>query len=562
MTDRKRLYCLVLIMTGVAVIVGGIAILGLYQAAITNTKKRLRETAQSQARLIEAMARFDREFARDYPEGPEKATLNKLLDAHENFAGIGDTGEFTLGRLEGETIVFLLGHKHADPGQPEPISWSSHLAEPMRRALNGESDTIEGLDYRGKTVLAAHEPIAELDLGIVAKIDLAEVRRPFVISALLAAFPAIVVVLGGTWLFLRVSTPLLQSIQERDARLLAILDSVAESIITIDEHVNRATESMFGCPAAELIGTNINRLIPPPNSGDQKHYLELYFETDKDDIIGSSRQTEAVQHNGATFPIDISVSEVQLGNRRLFTGIIRDITDRLRAEEKVHQSQRLVAIGQMVTGLAHESRNAIQRAQACLEMLTLDLGDQPEMLDLTSRTQDALEDLQRLYEEVRGYATPIQLEIAPTTVADVVSRTWADLQSASNVRGFELIHESEGSDTALHADRYRVAQIVRNVFENAFQACGESGSIRVTYEKSTIGDSPAIALHIRDDGPGIAKEQAAQIFEPFFTTKSKGTGLGMAIAKRIVDSHGGAIAVANAGQAGAEFVVTLPKDPE
>ena len=152
----------------------------LYQAAIDEERDRLMESAQSQARLIEAVARFDAVQSADFPEGSSAATISQIVDAHKNFKGVGETGEFTLARREGEQIVFLLSHRHQDLEDVKPVPWDSQLAQPMRLALSGFSGTVIAVDYRGERVLAAHEPVAELELGIVAKIDLAEVRAPFI----------------------------------------------------------------------------------------------------------------------------------------------------------------------------------------------------------------------------------------------------------------------------------------------------------------------------------------------------------------------------------------------
>ena len=212
--ERTRLFTLVLIMTGVSLVVGGIAVSALYRAAIEQTQQRLVEIAQSQARLIEAVARFDAEFSEDFPAGSEAATLSQIIDAHEQYEGFGETGEFALAKRDGDRIVFLLSHRHHDLESPMPILWGAERAEPMRRALSGKSDTLIGLDYRGKVVLAAHEPVAELDLGIVAKIDLAEVRAPFVKAALLGFTSAVVVVFLASLLFLRISNPLIRRLEQ------------------------------------------------------------------------------------------------------------------------------------------------------------------------------------------------------------------------------------------------------------------------------------------------------------------------------------------------------------
>jgi len=170
MTNRVRVYLLALIMTTVSLSVCGIVLVALYRTAFEEQRARLVETAQSQARLIESVARFAAQSsAGDVPGGPFAATLSQVRDAHERLEGFARTGEFTLARREGDLIVFLLRHRHLDFTSPEPVLFNSENAEPMRRALLGESGTVVGLDYRGEIVLAAHEPVAELELGIVLR---------------------------------------------------------------------------------------------------------------------------------------------------------------------------------------------------------------------------------------------------------------------------------------------------------------------------------------------------------------------------------------------------------
>jgi len=219
MSDYRRFLLLILIMAIATLTVAGIAISLLYRAALDEQRERLVETAQSQARLIEAMARFDVVQSRDYPEGSTAATLSQIIDAHENYTAAGETGEFTLARREGDDIVFLIRHRHYNMVSLKPVPFDSELADPMRRALSGQSGTIIGLDYRGQTVLAAYEPVGELNWGIVAKIDMAEVRKPFIQAGAVAAGVAILIVILGSVLFLRISSPMIRRLREYSERL-------------------------------------------------------------------------------------------------------------------------------------------------------------------------------------------------------------------------------------------------------------------------------------------------------------------------------------------------------
>jgi hypothetical protein len=219
MRPRQRLVLLLLIMVAIVVMSEALTLGILYHTALTEERARLEETARSQARLIDAVARFDAQYRTGYPDGARHATLAQIREAHAQYQGFGATGEFTLATREGDQIVFLLRHRHAELDVPTPVPWHSALAEPMRRALAGRSGTVIGLDYRGEKVLAAHEPVPELNAGIVAKIDLAEIRAPFITAALLSASLALVLIGAGAGVFLRLTEPLLRHLRETVAHL-------------------------------------------------------------------------------------------------------------------------------------------------------------------------------------------------------------------------------------------------------------------------------------------------------------------------------------------------------
>jgi signal transduction histidine kinase len=247
MRERKRQIFLILIMTTVSLIVASITIGVLYNTAFEEARERLVETAQSQARLIEAVARFDASHEKagpgSYTEGATAATLSQITDAHMHYKGFGQTGEFTLARREGDNIVFLLRHRHFDLDKPKPVALDSKLAEPMRRALSGLSGTVVGLDYRGVAVLAAYEPVSELDFGIVAKIDLTEIRAPFVRAGIIAMCAAFLVVLVGVFLFYRVSNPIIHDLRERTAELTVANEQLQREIVERKKAEKALTEA-------------------------------------------------------------------------------------------------------------------------------------------------------------------------------------------------------------------------------------------------------------------------------------------------------------------------------
>lgn len=339
-----------------------------------------------------------------------------------------------------------------------------------------------------------------------------------------------------------------EALRDSEARVRAILDSAVDAVITIDTHgtirdVNTAATRLFGYTAGELLGANVSLLMPAPHRDEHDGYLRNYVQTGVAKIIGIGREVVGKRKDGSTFPMHLAVSEAQLPEQRIFTGMVRDLTDLHRAQQKALQSERLAAIGEMVTGLAHESRNALQRTKACLEMLELELEANSEGLDLLRRVQAAQDHLHHLFEEVRGYAAPLVLKHSKCHLDDIWREAWSILGDGRASRIRFQVH-TQTSDLGCEGDRHSLLQLFRIIFENAIAACRDEGAVSLTIH-SLEGENPALEVVIRDTGPGFSPEQQARVFEPFYTTKTAGTGLGMAIARRIVDAHQGEISARN-----------------
>jgi PAS domain S-box-containing protein len=234
-----------------------------------------------------------------------------------------------------------------------------------------------------------------------------------------------------------------------------------------------------------------------------------------------------------------------------------DVTDLIAAQERALQSERLVAIGQTMTALAHESRNALQRIQASVDFLGLELeGNSNAERDLRS-IERAADDLRGLLEEVRSYAAPINLDRTWCDLGGVWQSAWQHLAKARSGRVTELLEKADDMDLTANIDAPRFLQVFRNLFENSLAACEDPARIRLTCSESP--DQNKLIITIEDNGPGLSDEQREKVFVPFFTTKSTGTGLGMAIVQRIVEAHGGTICVGKPATGGACFVINLPK---
>ncbi len=240
-------------------------------------------------------------------------------------------------------------------------------------------------------------------------------------------------------------------------------------------------------------------------------------------------------------------------------GYISDITELHDMRDQLVQSERLAAVGQMISAIAHESRNALQRIQVGTDMLELELGEDSDVHGDLQRINRAKEDLLHLFEELRSYAAPLQLDVAAKNLAEVWHQAWANLEVSRKDCDAVLIEAVGEFDLTCRVDAFRIEQVFRNLMENALAACSAPVRITVSCAESEIDGEPAVCVSVRDNGPGLTDEQRVRIFEAFFTTKSKGTGLGMAIAARIVEAHQGTIAIGDAKEGGAEFLITLPR---
>jgi two-component system, LuxR family, sensor kinase FixL len=237
----------------------------------------------------------------------------------------------------------------------------------------------------------------------------------------------------------------------------------------------------------------------------------------------------------------------------------QDITFLKQAQERALQAERLAAIGEVVTGLAHEGRNALARSQACLEMLALAVRDRPEALNLINRLQKAQDDLHRLYEDVRSYASPIKLDTTSCDLGLIWRETWAHIESARKDKQAVFREVVDGVDLRCVVDPFRFEQVFHNILENALAATSPPVAVEIRAEDATLDGQPALRIAVCDNGPGIGPEQRPKIFDPFYTTKAKGTGLGMPIAKRIVEAHGGQITVGDGDGPGAVFLIAIPR---
>jgi PAS domain S-box-containing protein len=325
----------------------------------------------------------------------------------------------------------------------------------------------------------------------------------------------------------------------------------------IIREANRAAVSLLRVQPRFLVGKPLIVFVVKNDRSAFEGLLQRL--QNENEIRGAEIQIQP--RRGRPLPVALYIAAVRDAGHRLIglRCLLHDISSLKEAQRRMLQTERLAAIGQTVTALAHESRNALQRMQACLSMLALEVPDRPPALDLLARLQKAQDSLSRLFEDVREYAVPIKLERRLCNLREVWREAWAHLEPLQQHRDVELQDLTGDLDLNCLIDSFRLEQVFRNVLDNALAACHDPVRITITARATQVDGREAVELSIRDNGPGIPAEKREKVFEPFYTTKTRGTGLGMAIARRIIESHGGQIAVGDGDEKGADISITLPR---
>ncbi|PHQ32250.1 ATP-binding protein [Rhodopirellula bahusiensis] len=321
-------------------------------------------------------------------------------------------------------------------------------------------------------------------------------------------------------------------------------------------HFNKHFSEVTGWQLDDLIGRDyIDHCTPEP---ERERVGEIFQQTAlgrtssgvRNGLLTKSDRVRQIRWSDSTLK-DAS------GNIESVLAIGIDVTDIIDAQEAAARDHRLAAIGQTVAGLAHESRNALQRINASVELLRLDLPLETDTREEVDSIARAANELGSTLEEVREYAAPIRLHRESVKLQEVWRQVWSNLSKSRGDRDAELIETQCDCGCPAEVDTLRLEQVFRNLFENSLAAC--ENPVRIQIECLCKGTED-IHLDYSDNGPGLSAEQQQKLFDPFFTTKVKGTGLGMSIVQRIIEAHGGDIRVVKPVHCGARFRIRLGKD--
>ncbi|MFW8595502.1 sensor histidine kinase [Cribrihabitans neustonicus] len=361
------------------------------------------------------------------------------------------------------------------------------------------------------------------------------------------------------------------AIQGNEARLDAVVAGSVDGIIIIDEHgtiesFNPACEELFGFSAEEVLGQHVSMLVPVPYRQQSAEYLRRYQEAHDVSVIDGNREMVGLRKDGSTFPFERSLGETRVGGKTLLTLIIRDITDRKKAEEEREiYIERLARSNQELDQFAyvasHDLKAPLRVIDNASRWLEEDLEGKldEESLENMALLRNRVERMEKLLDDLLEYSRiGRQTDDRYTTRTSGAELMKDVLLLVEKPERFEIKVSPEFSRIALNA--MPVQQIFVNLINNSIKHHDkDTGRIEIGVEDR----GEKYLFSVRDDGPGIAPRFHDQIFKMFQTLKPRdrveGSGMGLAIIHKHVQHFGEAISVDSAEGQGAEFRFTWPK---
>jgi two-component system sensor kinase FixL len=363
-----------------------------------------------------------------------------------------------------------------------------------------------------------------------------------------------------------------------DQILQTVYDTSPDAIIVIDEKAsicsfNRTAEKLFGYSADEAIGQNIKIIMPPYFADHHDDYMEHYMKTGERRIIGIGRIVTGQRKDGSTFPLELSIGEARTKDRRLFTGFIRDLTERQNFEQRVHELQeelihasRLASLGEITSMVAHEVNQPLSASGTYLEvarelLASHNEADRAKGLKAMEQAGAQIKRVGDTVRRIREFARKKTPELSLEDINRIIEEANAIAAVGSKARNIRTTFDLSPLRPQANVDRIQIQQVIMNLVRNAIDAMTDHER-RELLLRSRVTESGQIEISVTDTGPGISDSVAKQLFTPFVTSKRDGTGLGLAICRTIVEAHGGKLWHEETDMGGAAFKFTLASNPE
>lgn len=347
-------------------------------------------------------------------------------------------------------------------------------------------------------------------------------------------------------------------LQESERKYKTLVEEINDGYFVIQDEiivfVNNAFCRMHGYHKDEVIGKKFYEFVCPES---RPKVIDIYTEGLKKGRKTRTFEYQRLTKDGQCFPTEILAKNTRYENKISSIGICRDITQRVKMEQRIRESERMAYIGQITMSLSHEIRNPLSAVKMNLQILQKNeqiLGNDRRRIDISIREVNRLE---QILLELLDFAKPIQIKFQPHQINDILSSSIELLEIKIKEAALTVKADLYQNLPEMLLDSEKIEQAFINLLLNAIEASPKGGTIHITtgyYKK----DRSMIEITIADEGKGISDKNLPNIFQPFFTTKSRGTGLGLGIVKRIVEAHHGSIEADNLNSGGAVFRMRLP----
>jgi two-component system sensor kinase FixL len=365
-----------------------------------------------------------------------------------------------------------------------------------------------------------------------------------------------------------------ETLRTRESHLHSILETIPDAMIVIDGHgvmqfFSSAAERQFGYTEREAIGQNVSILMPNPDRARHDGYLDRYRSTGERHIIGIGRIVTGQRKDGTTFPMHLSIGEMQSGGAPYFTGFVRDLTEHQQTQARLQELQselvhvsRLSAMGEMASALAHELNQPLAAISNYMKgsRRLLAASTDPNTSKIETALDHAAEQAIRagqIIRRLRDFVARRESEKRVESLSKLIEEAGALGLTGAREQGVQLRFSLDPQHDQVLVDRVQIQQVLVNLFRNALEAMAQSSRRELTVFNTPVADD-MIEMAVSDTGSGFGEDAAQSLFQTFFTTKETGMGVGLSISRSIVEAHGGRMWAEANPAGGATFRFTLP----
>jgi two-component system, LuxR family, sensor kinase FixL len=380
--------------------------------------------------------------------------------------------------------------------------------------------------------------------------------------------------LSGIFLDIGEEKQLEEALKTREGHLRSILDTVPDAMIVIDgvgniQLFSTAAERLFGYAGQEAIGRNVSELMPEPDRTRHDGYIARYRSTGERHIIGIGRIVTGKRRDGTTFPMHLSIGEMQSYGKVYFTGFVRDLTEHQQTQARLQELQselvhvsRLSAMGEMASALAHELNQplaAISNYMKGSRKLLAGSADPntPKIENAMDRAAEQALRAGQIIRRLRDFVSRGESEKRVESLSKLIEEAGALGLAGAREQNVQLRFNLDPEADLVLADRVQIQQVLVNLFRNALEAMAHTPRRELIATNLKVADD-MIEVEVSDTGSGFHDDVKPNLFQTFFTTKETGMGVGLSISRSIIEAHGGRMWAENNASGGATFRFTLP----